>query len=194
MRRSWYPDATLAHPVGKWLNLHNQGCSDHTLPLHNEKFPFHPGDGTKALTKGITSALPETYFRWSCVLWRKPAKFAFTWLCILWWDQLSVLRGNTFLTALWMLSLGFQVDCPHGSSAFPTRQLVDHSIQGCSSVLDTGQHQMLWRNMPRANYSNKEATQSWKTPPNLYQPQSDLCPACFSVLGFFFLPWTLWLV
>lgn len=33
-----------------------------------------------------------------------------------------------FLTALWMLSFGFEVDCPsHGSSEFPTRQLVDQS-------------------------------------------------------------------
>lgn len=35
----------------KWLNLHSQGCSDHTLHLQNENFRFHPGDGTKALTQ-----------------------------------------------------------------------------------------------------------------------------------------------
>lgn len=112
----------------KWLNLHSQGCSDHTLHLQNENFHFPPGDGTKALTqKASLQPYQKPIFPEVVCRGKKPAKFAFSGLCILWWDQLSVLRANMFLTALWMLSLGFEVDCPCGSSEFPTRELGDES-------------------------------------------------------------------
>lgn len=67
----------------------------------------------------------------------KVANFIFTVFCFLWWDQLSVLRGNMFLIVLLMAPV----------SSSQTRAA---SILGCSSVLDTGKHQILWRNIPLA--------------------------------------------
>lgn len=93
-------------------------------------------------------------------------------------------------------SLGSEVDCPSPVSFPPENWWIRAaSIQGCSSVSDTRHHQMICRNMPRVNQSNNGATCSWKIPHDLQQPQSDSCPACFSVLlCFFFSPWTLLLV
>lgn len=113
--RVWNPDANGDSnnwtAKGVWTT-----CSTSKMrisPSTQEMAPRH--SGKKA------SLQPYQNPAFSEVVGGKTFKFYIHWF--LWWDHLSVLRGDSFLTALWVLSLGFQVDCPsHGSGGFSPDQ------------------------------------------------------------------------
>lgn len=154
-----HPNATLTHPITRRQPTAAQpgpsGCLDTHSPLKGE-FPLPPRrwhQGTHRTS--FTSAILRTYFPWSdaCI---EEKTFKQHWV-------VQSVMGSTECPkeehVSWWLCGGHHLDLNRISPLLvpcfpPGNGIKPSSIQGYSLVSGTGQHQMLWRNIPSINHSS----------------------------------------